>query len=66
MKNTVDLEKVYQRGVPNYDWDGKTLNYIRRGPIKKKEEEAGTRYHFENLERSKGFRQPGSTNFLLS
>jgi len=42
LKNTVDLEKVYQRGVPNYDWDGKTLNYIRRGPIKKKEEEAGT------------------------
>lgn len=34
VKHTVDLEAVYKRGVPNYDWDGKTLNFIRNGPIK--------------------------------
>ena len=38
VKQSIDLEKVYQRGVPNYDWDGQTLNYIRNRPLKKTEE----------------------------
>ena len=33
-KNTVDLDQVYTRGVPNYDWNGKTLHFIRNGPAK--------------------------------
>lgn len=37
-KNTVDLDEVYSRGVPNYDWDGQTLHYIRKGPLKATEE----------------------------
>jgi len=41
VKHSVDLESVYKRGVPNYDWDGKTLTYIRNGPQRKEEEEAG-------------------------
>ena len=42
MKHSVDLESVYKRGVPNYDWDGKTLTFIRNGPQRKDlEEEAG-------------------------
>jgi hypothetical protein len=46
VKLTVDLDKVYQRGVPNYDWDERTLNFIRNPPPKKVEEEAGERNRF--------------------
>lgn len=38
-KNTVDLDQVYTRGVPNYDWNGKTLHFIRNGPAKETKEE---------------------------
>lgn len=44
VKQSIDLEKVYVRGVPNYDWDGQTLNYIRKGPLKKNDELPSTSF----------------------
>jgi len=42
VKHQVDLTQCYQRGVPNYNWSGQTLTFIRNGPIKATEEdEAG-------------------------
>ena len=34
VKHQVDLTQCYQRGVPNYNWSGQTLTFIRNGPIK--------------------------------
>jgi len=41
VKKTIDLDQIYKRGVPNYDWDGRTLHYIHSKPKTKTEEEAG-------------------------